>query len=66
MSAVDLPIDEAEELRELARKCRMLAGGGSTPEARQCFNEMAADYERRAALREGAADRPPLPPAAAR
>jgi hypothetical protein len=49
----DLPAgDDAEALRELAGQCRKLAGGGSTPEVRRCFAEMATEYERKARARE--------------
>lgn len=35
-------------LRDLADQCRRLARGASTGAARNCLNEMAEGYERRA------------------
>ena len=66
MTAEGLPTsDDAEALRELARQCRKLAAGGSTAEVRRCFEEMADEYERKAAALEAPAEPAPMPPPAA-
>jgi|GEM_PF-5867473 len=65
MTADDLPTsDDLEALLELARQCRKLARGGSTAEVRRCFEEMAAEYERKAAALDAQAEPAPMPPPA--
>jgi hypothetical protein len=46
-------MDQAEELRAQARKCRQLAAGITDQETRNRLELLAQDYEARAAEAEG-------------
>lgn len=50
-------MDESTELQSLAAKCRQLAKANSDGPARNSLNDLAAEYEQRAA--DGAASDPP-------
>ncbi len=50
--------EDTESLRALARRCRSMAKGVSTPGVAQTLDEMARDYEKKA---EAAARAEPMP-----
>ena len=54
-------MDEPDELRSLARKCRVLAAGISDEETRKSLELLARDYETRANEIEAVPNRPEMP-----
>jgi hypothetical protein len=50
--------EDTESLRALARRCRSMAKGVSTPGVAQTLHEMAQDYEQKA---DAAARAEPMP-----
>jgi hypothetical protein len=55
--------DDPGALRELARRCRMLARGASTSQVADSLGYMARDYDREAEAAEAEAHAPPSMPA---
>ena len=54
-------MDQPDEFRALARKCRTLAAGITDEETRKSLELLARDYEARAAEIEGRQHRPEMP-----
>jgi hypothetical protein len=53
--------DDAEFLREQARRCRRLARGIATPDVAETLEQMAVDYDARAEEMERRGPRSSLP-----